>query len=209
MTGNIIKVRATNGGSLKSSIKKEAHEASLEAKQILMEARAEAERLLDDAERQKESVFAEASKRGYEAGLDKWNQMLTEAWKLREQFLVRNESELVKLAAAIAGKIIGHEVQSDPSVIVQVTREALRAVSREKKLVIQVNPSDESTLREQTASLRTLLDGSSDLRIVSNPSIARGGCIVESELGIVDAQLATQLASLERALLRRSNDDNR
>ncbi|HEX4167445.1 MAG TPA: type III secretion system stator protein SctL [Bryobacteraceae bacterium] len=208
MTANIIKVRA-NTGAFPASIKREAHEASVDARQILTDARAQAAQLIENAEQEKESIFAEASRNGHRAGLDKWNDTLVDTWKLREQFLSQNEAELVKLAIAIAGKIIGREVQSDPSLILQTARKAVKAASREKQLTIQVNPADEATLREQADSLRNLFDGSGDLVVTANSAITRGGCVVESELGIVDAQIATQLASLEKALLRRSNDDSR
>jgi type III secretion protein L len=209
MTSNIIKVRASGSPALSSSIKKEVHQASLDAAQILAEARAQATQLVKDAQGQSESILAEATKTGYRAGSDQWSENLAEAWRLREQFLSRNETQLVKLAVAIAGKIVGREVQADPSLVLQTTREALKAVRREKKLTILVSPAEEAALREHVASLRMLLDSTCDLVVMANPSVAPGGCIVESEVGIVDARIDTQLASLERALLRRSNDDSR
>jgi type III secretion protein L len=66
-----------------------------------------------------------------------------------------------------------------------------------------VNPSEEDELREQANSLKLLGSEVGDVVIVGNPSVAAGGCIVESELGVVDAQVDTQLASIEKALMWR------
>jgi flagellar biosynthesis/type III secretory pathway protein FliH len=38
------------------------------------------------------------------------------------------------------------------------------------------------------------------VRFVADDRVARGGCIIETELGVVDARLSTQLDAIERAL---------
>jgi len=209
MNANVIKVRANSGTPSVSKITKEAHEASLEAKDILAKAQQQAAQLLDDARREKEKVLAESTERGYAAGLDQWNDVLADAWKQREEFLSKHEAELVKLAVAIARKIIGHSVMMPPDVVLQTAREALRSVRSEKRVTIKVNPSDETALRGQAASLKMLGGEVGELVIIGNPAIEAGGCVVESDLGMIDAQIGTQLASLENALLRRFDVGNR
>lgn len=209
MSGNVIKVHANNGTPAVSKITKEAHEASREAKDIVTRAQEQATQLLEDARREKETVLAESTERGYAAGLDQWNAALADAWKQREDYLARHEAELVKLAVAIAKKVIGHSVEMDPGIVFQMAKEALRSVRSERRVTIKVNPSDEVALREQAGSLKTLGVEVGELAVVGNPTIERGGCIVESDLGIIDAQIGTQLASLENALLRRFDAGNR
>jgi type III secretion protein L len=209
MNANVIKVRANNGTPSVSKITKEAHEASLEAKDILAKAQEQAAQLLEDARREKEKVLAESTDRGYAAGLDQWNDALADAWKQREEFLSRHEAELVKLAVAIAKKIIGHSVVMNPDIVLQTAKEALRSVRSERRVTIKVNPADEAALREQAASLKMLGPEIGELAIIGNPAIEAGGCIVESDLGMIDAQIGTQLASIENALLWRFDADNR
>ena len=45
------------------------------------------------------------------------------------------------------------------------------------------------------------------MNFIADPHIARGGCIIQSEAGTIDAQLGTQLRVLERALLARAATD--
>jgi type III secretion protein L len=209
MSANVIKVHANNGTPAVSKITKEAHEASLEAKQIIAKAQEQAAQLLDDARREKETVLAESTERGYTAGLDQWNDALADAWKQREDFLAKHEAELVKLAVAIARRIIGPSLEMNPGTVLQTAKEALRGVRSERRIIIKVNPSDEDALREQAASLKMLGAEMGELVIIGNPSIEPGGCIVESDLGVIDAQISTQLASIENALLRRFDVGNR
>jgi type III secretion protein L len=209
MSGNIIKVRSNSSAPVISHIKKEAHEASLDAREILRRAKEEASALVEQAQLEKDAIVAENVERGYAAGLDKWNDALAEAWQQRAHYFSQNESELIKLAVAIAGKIVAQTIQADSSTVQRVIEEALKAVRSERRIMVQVNPSEESQARERAASLKLLRPEAGDIVIVGNPSVAPGGCIVESELGIVDAQIATQLASIERALLRRFHGDSR
>jgi type III secretion protein L len=209
MSTNVIKVHAKNGTPAVSKITKEAHEASLEAKQILTTAQEQAAQLLDDARREKETALATSTERGYAAGLDQWNDALADAWKKREDFITQHEAELVKLAVAIAKKIIGRSIELNPGTVLQTAKEALRGVRSQRRVTIKVHPSDEDALREQAGSLKMLGAEVGELVIVGNPSIEAGGCIVESDLGVIDAQIGTQLASIENALLRRFDVGNR
>lgn len=208
MNSNVIKVHANNKPLAVSKITREAHDASLEAKNILAKAHEQAAKLLEDAQREKEAVLAENAARGYAEGLDRWNDALAEAWKRRDDFLSRHEAELVKLAVAIAKKIIGHSVDIDSGAALQTVKEALKSVRSVRRVTVKVNPIDETTLREQVGTLKMLSSEVSDFVIIGNPSIEVGGCIVESDLGIIDAQISTQLASIEKALMRRFDVGN-
>jgi type III secretion system HrpE/YscL family protein len=208
MSQHVIKIRATKSMSKLSKLTKEVHSASLQAKDILASARAQAADLLETARLENEQKLADSAERGYAAGLERWNETLADAWKQREDFLAKNEAEFVKLAVAIAKKIIGESTRVDPDIVLQIVRDALRSVRSERKVTIKVNPSDEALLRLKAESLTMLGSEVGELIVVANPSITAGGCVVESDLGIIDAQIDTQLASIERSLLRRFDVSN-
>ena len=209
MSGNVIKVRADNGAPAVPRITREVHEASLSAKEILARAEERAAMLVSEAERARDAVLAENAERGYAAGLDQWNDALVEAWKLRDAYLQQHETELVKLAVAVAGKIVGRSIQLDAEVVLQTVREAMKSVRGVRRITVKVNPAEEDLVRQQAALLKVSSAGISELEVVGLASIEAGGCVVESDLGIIDAQISTQLTSLERALLRRSNAGDR
>lgn len=203
MGANVIKVHASGVTPAVSKITKEVRKASLEAREILAAAQDQAAQMLENARHECEQMLADSYDRGYSAGLDRWNDALAEAWKHREDFLAQNEAELVRLAVAIAKKIIGENVKADTDVVLRSVKDALRAVRSESKVIIKVNPSDEANLRQKSGDLKILGVEVGDLVIVGLSSIAAGGCVVESDIGIIDAQIDTQLDSIERALMRR------
>jgi type III secretion system HrpE/YscL family protein len=203
MSSNIIKARASGNGSSVLRITKESHEASLGAGEILAQAREQASKLLGEAEAEKKKLLAETAERGFASGLSKWADVLADTWKQREDFLAQNEAALVTLSTAIARKVIGKTAQLDPSLVLHTVKESLRSVRGERRITLKVNPKDEALVQEQADSLKLLGHGMGELIIVAHTAIEPGSCVVESELGIIDGQISTQLASIESALLRR------
>ena len=183
-------------------IKKEVFTAAVEAQALVQAARHEAENLIREAERRRDEVYEQAQRAGYDEGLTRWNEMVLQAFEAQQQFVKASEQALVRLAVRVAEKIIGEHLRSSPDVIVGIVREALKSVRSEKGVTIQVNPDHVETVRQSIHRLRDLLDSTCHIKVVANPAVSPGGCIVESELGVVDAQLETQLKCLEEALLR-------
>lgn len=202
MGESIIRIPRGDGASPVTRITKAVREASLDANEILARARAEAAELLINTERERENVLEEARQQGFRQGLDRWNQNLAEALEARSRYLEKNEAELVKLAVAVARRIVGECAATEPEAVLPAARAAIRAVRSERKVRLRVRPEDEATVREHVAKLSALSAELCEIVVMVDDSIALGGCIVESDLGIIDAQFGTQLDSLERALLR-------
>jgi type III secretion protein L len=202
MSGNIIKTTGISPPMYRGTIKRDVHEATLEAKQILDQARTEGAQITAQAERDRESIFEEARQQGYSKGLGEWNETLVNTWKYRDDLLARSEPELVRLAVRIARRIVGAELVTKPETILRIVNEAVKTLRAEKKLTIRVNPEQEDRVRAQTESFRQLAGNVGQILVVGDPAIGPEGCVVESELGIIDAQLETQLERLEEALLQ-------
>jgi type III secretion protein L len=205
MSSNIIRARASGVEAPVSVIRKESHDASVEAREILRFAEERSSELIAQAEQEKERIFAESAQQGYAAGVEQWNEILIEARRLRDLYISRNEAELLKLSVAIAQKVIGQSVQQNPSAVLETVRQAVKSVRSERRIMIRVNPQEESALQDRVASLKTIHSDVGELAIVADPAITAGGCVVESEVGIIDAQVETQLKAIENVLLRRSN----
>lgn len=182
--------------------KRAVHEASLEAGEILAGARSEAAAIVAGAEREREAIADESRTRGYNEGLGRWNETLTEAWRARDSYLAGNEAQLVRLAVTVARKIVGDLSQADPEAILHTAREAIRAVRGERKIRLRVRPVDEEMVRRRMAELEAAGPESCAITVAADESIILGGCIVETGLGTIDARLEAQLESLEHILLR-------
>jgi len=185
-------------------VKKYVHLAQRQAEQILHDAHIQAERLADEAHRQRTFLIEAARQEGYAAGLAEWNTILVEAWRSYERLLAQGETELIQLAVRIAEKIVGEELKINADAIVCIVREAVRLARRARTLLIQVSPECEMRVRDNIDSFRSLLGNSAVITVIADPGVAPGGCLVESDVGIIDARLETQLNSLEQALLGRA-----
>ena len=207
-SGKIIKSVATNT-SLRSNItKRPVVDARAEARRILAEAEADAAAIRDGAESFARESRETAYREGSESALCEWNTLLLEAREQRDRALADVERDLLRLAVKIAEKILGREITSDRTTIVDIVASALRQARRNEMITMRVNPSDMPVIEKH----RQRLDRAGReqfLDIMSDPHVAAGGCVIESESGAIDAQLETQLRVLERALLTRATDDAR
>jgi type III secretion system HrpE/YscL family protein len=205
MSANVIKANAISASSYGTIVRRETHEAMLKAEQILSDARVKAEEIMEQAARDREAVFEDAVQRGYSKGHGEWNEILVKAWKSHDDLVARSEQELVHLAVQIAERIVAEELTTRPDRILSIVNEAVKAARAEKKLSIRVAPQHEDSVRAHVESLRPLLGDVRQIVVVSDPSIEPTGCVVESDIGIIDAQLESQLKHLEEALLQKAN----
>jgi type III secretion protein L len=203
MSANIVKGNSLDALRLSSgaTIKKDVYDAQLQAHQIVDDAQREAQRLVKEAQEQSAGIVEAAHQEGYAAGLTEWNEILIRARRAYDDAVSQNEPQLVRLAVKIAEKVIGEELRIDPDTIVKIVREALRSARRDRSVLVEVNPEHEAALRSRIEFLRSSLGGEQEIRIVPNPAIPPGGCVVQSEIGIIDAKLETQLRCMEQALL--------
>ena len=110
----------------------------------------------------------------------------------------RLDEETLALSMAIARAVVKHEVALAPETVRAVARAALDELSLGASVTIRVNPADEGTLERGLPHLE--LPATIPLRLVADPAVAPGGCVVESGEGRVDATLETQLERVETLL---------
>ena len=108
------------------------------------------------------------------------------------EYIENIEETLVKVVTSAVRKIIGELDERER--IVRVVRTALVSVRSQQKVLIRVCPADEP------AMIASAPGGVSFLDVSADPRMKPGDCILESELGVVDAGLETQLRALENAL---------
>lgn len=112
----------------------------------------------------------------------------------------RLEQDAFRFALAVAERIVKREVALDSDVTVRQIREAIQRVVGVESVKLRVHPLDEEILRKNRAHVLQGADSIRDLVIEPDEKIERGGCIIESAAGNVDARLATQLKQIESAL---------
>jgi type III secretion protein L len=183
-------------------VKGETYAATSEAARIVDAAVTQACKIREDAEQAREIAIEAARLEGYEQGLRQWNTAVADVDTARDKYVAESEPELIRLAVRIAQKIIGEELRTNPEAIVSVARECLQSLGRERALTIRVPAADVEVVRRRIVLLREAAGPNRSIEVVGDTAISPGGCVVESEYGVSDARLDTQIRCLEEILLR-------
>jgi flagellar assembly protein FliH len=118
--------------------------------------------------------------------------LLAEVAKIRQTILERDEQQILDLALAVAEKVIHLEVTTNREVIRGVLKEAIRHIADRDGLKIRIHPQDFSHMMEIKSDFLQTLDGIKNLVFEQDESIARGGALIETLYGEVDARLDQQ-----------------
>ncbi|MBC7544028.1 MAG: hypothetical protein H7338_14990 [Candidatus Sericytochromatia bacterium] len=192
-------------------------EAQREAERIISEANLESARIIEQAEQSHQEIIEAATQEGFNVGYQEGReeavkenaQLLAETTaalnKLHGAFpqaVKQNEEKLVRLAMEIAEAVISEELAARPEVALKTVERAVKRVSDLERVIIKVNPLDLDLILPKQESFRNLLPDVQEFVITGHYSIARGGCLIETNSGTVDAQINTQLAVLEEVFAR-------
>jgi flagellar assembly protein FliH len=154
-------------------------------------------------------IAAEAATRGHEegyaAGLEAARAEIATACNalaeaagelaaLRASAAERIEQDAAELSLAVAQKILAAALDVRPELVVDVVRSALRRVVERDRVVVEVNPDDFELLRAEIDGVAASLGGFHALEVVAERRVARGGCLLRTIDGEIDAGLDEQLA---------------
>jgi len=119
----------------------------------------------------------------------------------RREIVASGERDLVRLALAIAAKIVKREVVLDKPVAEENLRRAVELTARRRELRVQLHPADLARIEQILPALRRDFSDLGTIALEAAPAVARGGVIVQTREGSVDATIAAQLDAVERELL--------
>ena len=191
---NTDSVRPAAGTRL---LKAEEYGLLIEADALLAAAREKAAALEKAAEEAYELKREEGYRDGIEEGKLEHAEKVVETILTSVEFIEGIETTLVNVVNQAIRKIIGDMADRDR--IVAIVRNALNVVRGQQKVTVRVAPSDEPAVSEALAAMTSSASGSSFLTVVADARLEKDSCILESELGVVDASLETQLKALENA----------
>lgn len=120
----------------------------------------------------------------------------------RDQYLHIVEHEVVKLALAVAARILRREAQMDPLLLLGAVRVALGQLSASTQVRLRVPPNDAELWSEAIALLPKL---SVKPQIVTGENMRLGDCVIETEMGSVDLGVRAQLNEIERGFFDRAS----
>lgn len=108
------------------------------------------------------------------------------------------ERELVELALAVGKQLARRELRAEPAQIIAIVREALAQLPLAAREVrVHLHPEDAQTVRERLAAGT----GERAWSVVEDPTLTRGGCIVQSEMSRIDARMESRIAAIAASAL--------
>jgi flagellar assembly protein FliH len=123
---------------------------------------------------------------------------IQEVSELRPRLRKQAESDLVRLALAIARRIVNRELSVDPEAITGLVRMGLDKLRLNEVVGIQVHPHHQAALKEHLAR-----SGAMNVEVSSNAAQERGTAVIETTRGKLDVSVETQLGEIERGLTDR------
>ena len=219
--GRLITGRQIETGSpvvRKYVIEKLESSAAIKTKETGQEGKG---RAAETEEREKEAAAAARVEKAYDEGRregeEKTRRELEEVFALageiieetrrrREFFLREAEEDLVKLSLAVAEKVIRTEVKENPDTAKKAVKEGIRRLIDRDGMVIRVNPQDLEKVKSEETALARMAGAGGKPEIIPDESVGKGGCVIQTKSGSVDAQVDTQVAEIKDNISIRKNE---
>jgi flagellar assembly protein FliH len=191
-------------------------DVAVQASRILAEARANAARIVEAANSEADSIRREAAEAGCQAAMlevekmiaektapaiDALHQTVADLRQTRQAWLSQWETGAVRLASAIAERIIRRELRDRPDITLALVREALELASGSPGLQVHLHPADYEALGSQVRAMMDAMSAFGDAEVTSDETVSLGGCRVETRFGTIDHQIESQLKRIEEELI--------
>lgn len=190
--------------------------ATEEAERIVSDATGEAERIIEEAEQKVVVLTTEAKEEGFKQGVDEGfkqgngeverlvgqlHRIINAAIAKRSDIIDEAEEGVVELVLLIARKVVKVISESHKGVVLNNCVEALRRLKRRGDVVLRVNMEDVELANSRVEEFIRLIENSGMITIMEDTSVERGGCIVETDFGQIDARISTQLKEIESRIV--------
>ncbi|HIA04982.1 MAG TPA: hypothetical protein EYN66_24305 [Myxococcales bacterium] len=120
--------------------------------------------------------------------------------RLAQDLAGRYQQEAVSLAAQLAKTAIGANTETDPAALQALVDRALQSMDRPKSIMIRVNPEDLKSMNERLPDIEVKRGEPISIHALADSDIERGGCVIETENGTVDAQPSVAIDVMKEAI---------
>ncbi|MBP3416629.1 MAG: flagellar assembly protein FliH [Spirochaetaceae bacterium] len=190
--------------------------AEQDAAEVIRKAQETAAGIISDAEAQRQKIQDDAYKAGFDEGrekgysegnmeaqrlIDRLHVILDRIMDKRQEILEGTEQQIVELVLLMTRKVVKIISENQRNVVMSNVLQALRKVRGRGDVTVRVNLADVKLTTEHTKEFMAAVENIQNITIAEDSSIDRGGCIVETDFGAVDARISSQLAELEQKIL--------
>jgi len=169
------------------------------ADEIIAAAEADAARIREEAK----AAFEEEKKKGYAKGLaDGKLEISMQKLDMLDSSVAFMESVEDKMADVVLKALKSCVVEiGDKEMVVQIVRKTMNAVIRtQRQVTLKVAPEMVETVRARVAELKADYPTVETLDVVEDPRLKGAACVLETEAGVADASVDTQIAAIEKSI---------
>ncbi len=148
--------------------------------------------------RQGERAGKEIAEKKMESIMRRYGEAIEELGKAKQALYAQVEREVVRLVVEVARKIVRREIQVDPEIVQTLVRVALDHAAEKSTVTVRLNPVDASFLLEKHPGWDKEVEGGREVVLVADKAIERGGCLLETDCGDVDARIEEQFREVEQ-----------
>ena len=199
----------------KEQIKGEKEKLKIESDQEIERGKYEAEKMIKEAELKVSEIEHEAYKKGYEAGreegynegqaevmrlIDRLGTIVATAVDIRDEIIRSSEKLMTEMILMIARKVIKDEIVERREVVINNIKESIMRIKDRDRIDIRVNFADLDMTTAHKDELIKMMESLKKVNIYEDSRVDRGGCIIETDVGAIDARISTQLDAIEESI---------
>lgn len=196
---NLINGAALHAAPKAKFLRAKEYSTVLDATEVLDVVQKDAEQYKMDVVEEVEKLKVQAQMDGFEEGFRSW----AEAIALLEAEIAQVRADVEKMLSIVAlkaaKKIVGREIELSDDTIVDIIASSLKSVSQHKRITIYANKKDLAILEANRGRLKDLFESLESLSLRERADVDVGGCIIETEGGIINAKMENQWRVLEKA----------
>ena len=143
---------------------------------------------------------ADEERRRLSGAMEAVTNCVRELDRLKKSCLEENEERMLDLVFSVTEKVINREISTNREIVHGVLRSAIEQVVDKEGIIVRLNPEDYQYMMEMNPGLIGVVDDIRNMSIVEDSSIRRGGVVIDTSSGEVDARLEQQLHEVRKAV---------
>ncbi|TFG61168.1 MAG: flagellar assembly protein FliH, partial [Spirochaetales bacterium] len=145
---------------------------------------------------------------GYASGKAEVERLLTVVHKIidkaierRNQIIDESETQLINLVLLISQKVIKVISENQKNVVINNVIQAIRKLKTRGDIIIRVNLEDVQLTSDHIKDFMRMVENIKSITVVEDSTVDKGGCIIETDFGEIDARISSQLHEIQEKVL--------